>query len=174
MSNRYLMPCPVCRAPLSVGLTQAGETLVCSCGAPVVVPTLRELRSLPSASPTETPLARQNQWSSQRGLAFVLGVLVLAGAGLLAWRIAPQRNAVDIQKPDFPELQVDLERLTPVEAWDAWVHFRDQTLDYRATPKYIENRVKYAELSYYLYAAAAAGLTGLGLVLGSIFWPSRR
>ncbi|MCA9150622.1 MAG: hypothetical protein KDA92_15025 [Planctomycetales bacterium] len=170
MSNRFILPCPECQAPLSVGLTQAGETVTCSCGAQVLVPALRELKLLPSASPTHSS-AGQRAWSTQRGLAFVCGVLMIAAAAMLYWRISPQRAAINIEKPAFRELTIDLDTLKPLDAWAAWVHFRDQTLDYRNTPKYIENRVVHAELSYYLYAAVAAGVLGLSLVVGSVLWP---
>ena len=45
---KYLVPC-VCGRQHAVDTGQAGESLVCECGATVAVPTLRQLRELPPA-----------------------------------------------------------------------------------------------------------------------------
>lgn len=170
MSHRYLLPCPGCHQPLPVSTTQAGETLTCGCGRVATIPTLREIKALPLAPSAVADIRTRSTWSVQRGLVFVSGALLIAASVLAYWQIAPRRRALDIRRPDFVELTIDVQQLTPLQAWDAWEHFRDQKLEFRDTPKFIENRAKYRELSYYLYTAAAGACLGSALILGSTLW----
>ncbi len=43
--------------------------------------------------------------------------------------------------------------------------FRQQKLDFRLTPEFLENRAQYRELSIYLYAAWVVAAVGLLLVV---------
>jgi hypothetical protein len=155
-----------------VANSQAGEAISCACGQTVDVPTLRELRTLPTAD-ASAPGTRP-AWSVARGALFVAGALMIASAALAVWQIAPRRARLEVSQPTFAELEFDVQTLSPLQAWDAWEHFRAQKLEYRATPKFIEERAKYRELSYYLYAAVAAGAIGLLLMAASLVWPWKR
>jgi hypothetical protein len=154
---------------------QAGETIFCGCGAAVEVPTLRELRSLEpavfQASDRSRPAGR---WSAERGIAFTTGALLILAAAITHWQIAPRRAVLEIRQPAFQEINFDVQRLSPLQAWEAWEHFRDEKLEYRVTPQYLENRAKHRELSYYLYAAWTAAAIGLATIIASLAWPRTR
>jgi hypothetical protein len=139
----------------------------------VTVPTLREIRLLEPLDALDSRQASPD-WNVQRGLLFVGGVLLLAVASLATWRILPQRQTLNIARPAFKEIDFDVQRLNPLEAWDAWNHLRQQTLEFRVTPEYLENRTKHRELSMYLYAAWAAAAVGLALMVAAVVWPGGR
>ena len=134
------------------------------------VPPLREIRSLPVASePDATSRGRRAGWSAARGAVFVAGLLLVAVGALVQWRVGPERARLNINRPVIEEVTIDdVQRLTPREAWEAWVRFRDQKLEFRPTPKYLENRSQYREYSYYLYAGWAAAAAGVIAILVSL------
>lgn len=173
MSTRFKLPCDQCAQVHAISPAQAGETLSCACGHSIQVPTLREIRLL---EPTERPDRERasSDWNLQRGLLFVGGALLLAIAALTTWSIWPQRQALVISQPAFQEINFDVQQLNPNEAWDAWQHLRQQTLEVRTTPEYLDNRKKYRELSYILYAAWAGAAIGLSMIGASLLWPALR
>jgi hypothetical protein len=173
MSTRFKLPCPQCARVHPVSPSQAGESVACECGQALLVPTLREIRTL---EPVETGVDRgrpASDWDVQRGLLFVAGVLLLSIAALTTWRILPQRQALNVAQPAFREIDFDVQSLSPLQAWEAWDHFRQQTLEVRATPEYLENRKQFHELSMYLYAAWTAAAVGLLLIGAAVMWPRR-
>ncbi len=174
MTNQYSLPCPACSQTHRVGLIQAGESLTCACGATIVVPTLRELRQLAPIMDSADARAKSGGWSPQRGLLFVSGFLLLVAAGLIQWQIGSRRAALDVLRPELQEINFDIQKLTPIQSWEAWTHFRDQKLEYRETPEFVANRAKFLELSYYLKLGAALALVGIGLIVASLIWPQRR
>jgi len=81
MSN-YRLPCS-CGQSVRVSTSQAGQTVHCTCGAPLEVPTLRGLRSLPPDDP-DNGTNRATAWENRQRLLFSLtlvslGSLVLGG-----------------------------------------------------------------------------------------------
>ena len=173
MTLRYRLPCPNCNGHLDVAPPQAGENLRCHCGASVVVPTLRELRRLP---PVEPPVADQRNrpgWDLLRGTLFVVGMLLLASGLLAHLKISPQRQRLDLARPAFRELNFDIQVLTPVQAWEAWDYFRQQDLETRLTPRYLENRAKHRTLTYYLLSAWTFVGAGAALAIAAVAWPHR-
>jgi hypothetical protein len=135
------------------------------------VPTLRELRRLEPVQQAVPTSGSSDSWDLQRGSLFVIGMVLLAAAIVAHARIQPQRQQLDTARPAFQELEFDIQRLTPLQAWEAWEYFQEQDLQVRATPQYLENQAKYRELSYFLYGAWACA--GLGAVLAglSLVWP---
>jgi hypothetical protein len=155
-----------------VSPTQAGETLTCACGRTLTVPTLREIRSLePLEQADRAPTS--SDWNVQKGSLFVGGALLLAIAALATWRLLPQRQALNTSQPAFQEISFDVHDLDPLQAWEYWEYLRKQTLEFRMTPEFLENRAKYRELSYLLYAVWAAAAVGLALIAASLVWPGR-
>ena len=118
MLNEYLLPCH-CGETHRVSPRQSGETLACTCGARLDVPTLRELKTLEPA-PMATSAAAKPAWGPRQRLLFV-GLLV-AAVSLIAggyFRF--------VEMPKLPEIatrQSDLEKVKPAEAWQFWVLVR--------------------------------------------------
>ena len=167
MSQRYKLPCPSCSSILPVATTQAGETLTCSCGEPVLVPTLRELKQLDTVD-DETGTPKTSGWNPLRGGLFVSGIVLIAIAGIGHWRIDAQRRVLDIEQPEFQEMTFDVQTLTPMRAWEAWTHFRSRSLEFRDTPEFVANRQKHRELTAYLYGFWTSAALGAILVVVSL------
>lgn len=168
-ATRRKLPCPKCSTILPVSTMQAGEAIACGCGATVQVPTLRELRQLDTLEPAAAKSsAKRPAWTAAQGYLFVAGCLLLLAAAVAHSRLAPRRTALDIRQPEFQELQVDLQKVKPSEAWDIWMFFREQKLEFRPTPKFLKNRAEHRGLSLQLYAAWAAGALGLALAASSL------
>jgi hypothetical protein len=172
MPARYQLACPNCSTVHTVSPAQAGETLACDCGHPLAVPTLRELRTREPVV-AEGDARRSADWNLWQGLLFVGGAILIVIGALTTWRILPQRQALDLQRPEFREIDFNVQMLSLPQAWQAWEHFREQKLEFRTTPEYLENRERYRELSGYLYAAWGVAAVGLTLI-GTALWWARR
>ncbi len=176
MNPAYRLNCPKCQRTLAITPAQAGESLTCECGHELTVPTLRQLRQLPTCNTDQGAAARPTgppakPWSRSRGFTFALGLLLVAVGVLVHFRLAPQRKALDISPPAFQEIDRDVQQLPAKESWDAWKYFRQQKLDDRPTPDFVKNRSKHRELTALLYAAWATTASGLALMAAAWLWP---
>src|SRR4051812_34483923 len=100
LMSQYLLPC-ACGQQISVSAAQAGESLRCSCGAIVEVPTMRGLRDLERLEPKEP--VPGDRWGDRQRLA--LGLLVAAlvlwgAAGYLFAKIPASLPPFDPNMPD--------------------------------------------------------------------------
>ncbi len=169
MTVKRKLPCPACHQLLLVHMTQAGETVQCVCGQSVVVPTMRELRQLPTDEAEATTSRNASAaWSPLQGLMFVAGCLMIIGACYGHFRIRGERSQLAIAAPEFPEMPFDVQILSPTQAWEAWEYFQTETLETRLPPKYLAARKRYDALTNYLYGTWAAGGVGV-LLLGLSF-----
>jgi hypothetical protein len=116
---RYLLTCG-CGKELPVDAGQAGGQIVCSCGACLDVPTLRNLRHLPQE--VVAPSQQSTKWSARKGLAavFLIGAALLAAVSLGNWITEPSLPEFD---PVLQAKLVDeqLLQISPVEAWKTWI-----------------------------------------------------
>jgi hypothetical protein len=107
---------------VTVDVGQAGERVVCQCGATIDVPPLRKLRHLPVAAPAVDRAT--STWGARHGI--VAACLILAAvAGLWAlWSrlrepyVAPFDAEVRRQV-----VERGLEELTPAQAWQQWIEW---------------------------------------------------
>lgn len=119
---QYLLPCGQCGVRHVIDSRQAGQQVVCACGAALEVPSLRGIRELQPAE--ATPAARPTRkWSADKGLVFGLGMFaVIAGLlvlsyGLLMWL----RLDTSVPAPeDLSAVNAELERKTPAELLSLW------------------------------------------------------
>ena len=114
---KYLLPCPACNSRLPVETGQAGQTIRCSCGNSLEVPSIRGLRVLEQIA-DERPTAAS--WTKRKGLLFLgaavsIGALV-AAAAVVAFR--PNVNDDGAFKIQINEQAIDSEvaALSPVES----------------------------------------------------------
>ena len=173
MSQQFKLPCPSCDQSIAIATTQAGESLTCDCGETIVVPTLREIRQLEPLNADAAPAATGTGWDPIRGGLFVTGIVLIAIGAYGHFRIQPMRNALNIEKPSFRELDFDVQTLTPMQAWEAWDHFRRQSLEFRSTPVFLANRERHRELSLYIYLFWGCASVGLALATASLVMPGR-
>jgi len=128
MSTLYLLPCS-CGEKLQVEIRQAGESIVCTCGKSLDIPTLRALRQLDSVSEPSNPSAR-SRWSPLQGVLFVAGsaLLIISLATntflLLIIREGAKPTRLSSSNPKAT-VREELADLSPEEAWLEWQTLRE-------------------------------------------------
>jgi hypothetical protein len=109
----YLLSC-TCGQKLTVSSRQAGESLRCSCGTMLEVPTMRGLRELEAVQPAGTPRAGSWGGRQQAVLLLVACAIGLCGiAGYLAWTRPPDPTPAP---PPVVEANVPLQTAMDVAA----------------------------------------------------------
>jgi hypothetical protein len=135
---------------------------------------LLQLKKLPKLS--AEPSASRNSWSLLNGYVFVTGFFLVVLGGFLHFRMAAQRSALDIRRPAFPELNIELQKVTPTQAWNSWAGpngLRDTKLDFRRTPQFLENRRRDRELAHYQWFAWGLAATGGCMTAVSLLLPKQ-
>jgi hypothetical protein len=118
---KYLVPC-VCGRRLAVDTGQAGESLVCECGATVAVPTLRQLRQLPESCDVAAAPAGST-WGLRQGaitVSLLLAAVCLVLAGLSKYSEQPLPTIDPVARTASVDKQVGA--MTPLEAWQVWIN----------------------------------------------------
>lgn len=160
MTRKYLLPC-VCGLETAVEPRQAGETVVCSCGSPLQVPTMREIANLEIAPPESAPSpAAATRWGTPQRLV-LLGTAIAAAAilaGIAMFIIRPVSRFAVI---DPEQIRRSAKNMTPAYAWDVWETLK-QGLDRRTDQQY-ENAME----KFYVWEGVAGGATliGMGLIV---------
>ena len=160
--TEYLLPCH-CGQKLLVGPAQAGQSLPCSFGAMLDVPTLRALRQLEPSHPA-TP--RNGSWGTREKLFFAgLMILLLALVpGSCAWWLRPPA----LPPADRQGFRNQLDRLSVLETMILWNRLAQgpQSALRPAEIQLAETVVKY---HVWLGLAIAAALAGLGCCGSALF-----
>src|SRR5690242_12370469 len=112
----YLLDCKACGTQMPVSTGQAGQTVRCTCGAPVEVPSIRDLRSLPTAPDASSagPV-----WGVRQGMFFVGGTIAAVALAVIAvlWFMRP--SLIDVRKevgePDLAALRAEINSVAPEE-----------------------------------------------------------
>jgi hypothetical protein len=129
LPSKYLLPCP-CGERLAIEPRQAGETVVCTCGQVLEVPTLLELRQLEKVIlKEESPRAA---WSLGHRLILVGSALLLCWiiwAGYLLFFKGPPQNPLSGRPPEV--IQELVQKMTPLQSWHQWLRFRFAGIDLR-------------------------------------------
>jgi hypothetical protein len=129
MAKQYLLPCE-CGKAHPVTVAQAGRVLDCDCGRKNTVPTLAGLQRL---EPVEHSAAKPKpaaNWSSTRGMLFVVGVLLallgLAAGGFGSFLMTrADVDAIDEQTTKIEQMQLDeISEMTPIQAYEVWERIR--------------------------------------------------
>lgn len=162
MGTKYLLTCD-CGQERIVETKQAGETVRCTCGLSLDVPTLRQLRQLPRAEPSDDSSRRPvKPWSQGQGWTFAAGLVVTAVAAGTIAILLPRRLKLDTSPPPLISItQEQLDAVTPAESWTAWQSYLDFQLDRTQVPAFIANRRRASALNWQLVAAA------FGLAIGT-------
>ena len=159
MSAKYLLPCR-CGQQIPVEPRQAGQKVVCSCGATMQVPRLLEIMALePAPDESKTrPTAASWGWRQRTKL---LGVILLSIAVVAAGLLLMNRpvSRFDVVSPE--EVLRNAHQMTPTETWNYW-QWAKQGLDRRIDQEHAAAVVRFR---IWLAASAVAALTGGGLIV---------
>lgn len=137
-----------------------------TCGKPLDVPKLRDLRRLPPVE--DSPSTGPGSWGAVQGALFVLGLLAMviaAGSAYYNWSLLHQ---LDTTKPDLPKFKYELDNIPLMDSWKLWKDYRDIDVETRVTPYYLRAQEKAAELDRWISLFALIGGVGAACVLGSL------
>jgi hypothetical protein len=164
---KYLLPCS-CGQNIAIEVSQAGQSVACSCGKQVDVPALRMIRQLKPAVEDSARARRSGNWSTLQGMVFALG-LATAVAGL-SMGIFYQwgRSKLDTKEVAWDhQLGTDmklLEEMDLEDAWENWKLVRNSGIGPWAPPNYIRSRLFSKHLKTYVKIGLGIGVFGVGLM----------
>ncbi len=162
MSSKYLLPC-LCGLQIAIEPRQAGETVVCQCGAKIQVPSMLEIRALEPA-PVESTSPRPAEAWGWRQLLKMLGVILLLVA-IISWVLLERPvSRFKVMPPEI--LQRSAQELTPSQTWDQW-QWAKRGLDRRIDQQYVDAMLRFRiwqSVFVFLPALAGVGLIAVGMV----------
>ena len=178
----YLLTCTSCEQPIPVEVTQAGETIRCDCGAEIPLPSMREIRRLPTdAGPTAVeenievyglPLQSSPARQLQRYL-FAAGFLVTvisAGMAGFYYFAAARIQVGDVHRDQMDQGDRLIDALTPEGAYEAWKMLRIQGIGDQERPDYVlqkkekEGYMRKMGIALYVFAFGLL-VMGIGIFL---------
>jgi hypothetical protein len=111
----YLLDCQ-CGNRLPVEIGQAGGRIACSCGKQLDVPTLRNLRQLPTAIVDEKPTSIA--WNKRKGAIAACLIVAVVLAAVAVWN---RINQPSVPKFDsgarMQQVERELKNITPADAY---------------------------------------------------------
>ncbi len=174
MNAKYLLPCS-CGQKIAVEPRQAGQTISCTCGASLEVPSLVQVKRLDKAEPEPGEVRRdeaeRRSWGAYEGLALLGVVILLLATGTGSWLffIRPRLRTL----PRANEIRESAKTLPPRMVWSNWRLMRDKGLDPRPipqSPKYPIWRLRYR---IWMGTIVVVGLLGLALTVTMLSLRSR-
>jgi hypothetical protein len=160
VSHKYLLPCR-CGQQFVVEPRRAGETIACSCGAALQIPTMLEMAALEPASEVSAAPPSGPAWSLRHGMLFLGGVLLLAAVGWGVYLYASVRPTPPIDAIDPEQIRQTAKMLTPAQTWAIWENMK-QGLDRRVDKRYADALAHYQGL---LSIDGILALIGVALVV---------
>jgi hypothetical protein len=158
MSAKYLLPCR-CGKNAVVEPRQAGEAIVCSCGATLDVPTMLAIGRLDVAAEEMDQLELRPGWGwPERLLAIGLLSLMLsvAAGAWLAWtRPISRFSLIDPER-----IRQSAKNLSAAQTWEIWEGMK-QGIDRRTDQQYADAVRKH---QLWMITAGTVGLIGAGLI----------
>lgn len=147
--TKYLLPCS-CGEKIAIESTQAGQTIRCSCGKNLEVPTMQGVRQLEQyaeiADQSATP---SSIGGAAIGVALLGLILLLAGGGVNLW-------AYYTQRPVMP----DVDLMSPWDTWPMWQNLREGV----RMPEYVESPYHKFKKIYDQYMTVGYVIIAVGIV----------
>jgi hypothetical protein len=168
--TQYLLTCD-CGQTVSVGRSQAGLEVPCTCGRNVRVPTFRDLAGY--AVDPAAPVRANSTWGPRQACIF-LGILIaLIGMVLAAWRggeLIPPDPAEGMQIQVFKDA---VESLPPEQLIAEW-RVEQQGLDPTQGTIWEQYQAERAFRQIWFIVTCAIAVAGAALVLIAFLWPGPR
>jgi hypothetical protein len=163
MNTYYLLPCN-CGRKIPVQPRQAGETVACTCGASLEVPSLLRLRTLEQAEVAAEPQRPPTAWNAGHSIIFIGAVVIVASIviGILLYVYGPTDPYANLT-PE--QMRQAAQALTPLGSWRLWLLLERGGLEQRKRGM----EIVYAELQtqHRIYWALLAILFGIGAALAA-------
>ncbi len=159
MSATYLLPC-TCGKQLPIERRQAGENVVCTCGATVQAPTLLRMSDLEVVPEEVDDRPAPSAWNWSHRLILAGAVLVFAAIvlGLLLQTARPIAPA-DVIDPEH--IRATANSFSPVASWSTWEAMK-VGLDRRTDERYLTAMLYFRVWGTGVILMAVAGLASLG------------
>ena len=173
MSICYLLPCS-CGNSVPVESHQAGGSVNCTCGQSLNVPSLRDLRELPTKASGKI-VRSKSQWGARQGtMTFCLVMAVFSGGvGGGLWHYASLHGPPDMEG-QLQGLHDKIESFTPAESYYDWVRsVRDVGLIRHEDSAFAKVRSTYfmrRRIAITFLVISAAMLLG---VVVAVAWPKQ-
>ncbi len=163
---KYLLPCS-CGQSTAIEVSQAGQSVRCTCGKTLDVPTMRLIRQLPPAEevPAKTR-ARDRRWSLRQRLFFSGGLALLMGGLLSAAFFQIGRAGLETEERPWDNLErayQDIDAMNIEQTWELWTNVRDDSIGPYNPPSFIRHRLWSAR--WFRAVAISLIVSGIGLVL---------
>lgn len=165
---KYKLPCS-CGQTIPVEVSQAGQTVRCSCGANVEVPAMRLIRSLPvveAVGPAKP--AVDAPWPILQSLTFAVGMLLFVGglgvAGYYQWG-RTNLYTEEMKWDNLEESHARIDGFTIVEAWEGWTVLRDGSIGPYTPPVFVVHRLFSEYWLKYVLGSLIVAAVGLAMVI---------
>lgn len=169
---KYLLPCQ-CSLHIPIDVSQAGQSVVCQCGQVVEVPTMREVRQLPSVE-EESDTREKPAWTRRQGVLFVSGMSVALVASLVALYCWNWRSALYVKEPIITEASLnrfydEIDEM-PIDVFlEEWSEVTGNGLGPWYQHPYLTNRKTSAGLLNCTIGASIVGAIAFALGIGAVF-----
>jgi len=163
VTARYLLPCD-CGRKVPVASRQAGQTVVCACGAALEVPTLLRLTALEREAPAVAPQPTTASWGIRQAITMIgLAILLASLAGAIALLVG-RPTLKTVTAHDEQQYRDEAEKMSPAELYWRWKAMREQGLDPRDTAevdRYDEKLLRYRLWWLAVLLGAVAGIAAI-------------
>jgi hypothetical protein len=162
MTARYLLPCR-CGQQIVVEPRQAGETVACTCGATLSIPTLLDIKNLDPAPQADPAKTSRTMWSAKHQLR-LLGMALLAAAMIGGVWLHMTRPTSRFDAVDPERIRENYKTFSPVVTWEAWTYMQ-KGLDRRIDVQYA------TAMSMYRAWQAVVGvlaIVGVAMLIGGM------
>ncbi len=149
MKTKYLLSCS-CGRKHPVEATQAGQTLRCTCGEELTVPTMQRLRRLERIDEPDPREVAASAWSLRQKLVLVGAVIAALGLGLSAHVYRGRPQLVEVDQLTLPQ---------SLDVWRAYSHAGEIVL----MPGEVEYEILRERNRRWL--AVTLGLAGFGAIV---------
>ena len=165
---KYQLPC-TCGRTIPVEVSQAGQTVRCSCGAGVEVPAMRLIRSLPVAEPTSpSKLPRESSWPLFASILFAVGMLMFVGglgvAGYYQWG-RTNLYTDEMKWDNLEESHARIDGFTIEEAWEGWTILRKDSIGPYTPPVFVVHRLFSEYWLKYVFGSLIVAAVGFALIV---------
>ena len=164
MSVKYQLPCE-CGRSVVIEPRQAGESVVCGCGAVGCAWTLLKMATLETAAEESAELqSKAGHWGGGERMVLLGTVLLVAAVTLAILAVLLLRPVSRYEAIGPEKIRERSQQLTPWRSWQVWESMKNG-IDPRPDKKYVEQVRNYFSG---LGVAAVLAIAGVGLLIEGI------